>query len=300
MSSYFDTFPVTVETINGKNKTLVDISYGVKAKQENYTKYDTTIVGVDEIGGASLNIYKNAESFWLILYANEYINPWIVVPEDSQTYITRNVDYSALSMRSNSGKLNPSSYLDFQAGDIIVAGANTYYVGMTSGKDLFDDNLTYLNMWYVDDYFNDNKKVKITSNLAPGETGGYQNIANPNNVPGGVYQVLRKGDTGYYLYVTPIGGVSDLKTYKYLDSPVKIESKNNSYRIASAEGLATGLDSIFTVLEDDSADAFSVIEVNQNYNIIDTEQYQKDQYIESVKIKYISQSAASAILSKLI
>lgn len=301
MSSYFDGFQKVTEIINGKPKTRIDITFAPSANIDTYSTNITDTQGVDEIGGLSLKLYNDAESFWALMFANEQLNPWELVPESPTDYNYRTINYAALSMKSTASKLNPNAYFEFKPGDIIVESINNYYIGsgITASSSLF--NFDTLNFWFVDDFYNDNKKVKITQNLNTGSTGYVNDIASPDAAIGtGIYQILRRGSTGYYIYQTNIGGLGNLKTYNFLDSPVKVVKKSDNSIISTAEILDSTFDNIFTVLFDDNADPTSVVEVATKYNTQNVQTYQQSVYLEENKIKYIDQSLFSSVLNKLI
>lgn len=301
MSRYFDKFPTVTQTINNKSVTLIDISYAPSVLSETFTKENATVNGEDEIGGLSLSLYNDANAFWALLYANDQINPWEFIPERPSDYQDRNYSYSSSNLKFGSGKLNPNLYVEFAAQDIIVSAINSYGPGITAASSLFDFNI--LDTWFVAKAFSDTKKAKITQNLNTGITGSVD-IADPNaTVSGGLFQVLRKGATGYYLLDAPASATAksatNLKSYKYLDSPAFITSKDTNNLISAIEPIGDS-DSILTIIGDDDPGSTASSVFASSYNIQTTKSVQQQNFLITNQIEYIPQANFSKILNKLI
>lgn len=92
---YFDKFPTTIYSFDGKNATLItDFMRRVaipKAVKENlalYEKYDIQDGDTPEI--VADKIYRNPQLHWIILLVNEIIDPrydWCMSQEDLNTFV---------------------------------------------------------------------------------------------------------------------------------------------------------------------------------------------------------------------
>jgi hypothetical protein len=257
--SYFQKFPNYTSTIEGKNKTLVDISYAYDADPSDYSVTPATSYKADEIGGLSLELYKNAEDFWALMFANEQINPWEVIPEEPSAYQDRNSIYSSAVLRFTGSKNNPEAFLNFKEGDIIVPSYSAYYPGITAAESIFP---TDPDIWHVQKAYSDTKKAKITPNLKPGGETGYNDLANPDSILYNSFYVLRKTNGQYELllnsYDTTDALTISLKTYKFTESPVEAIEKTTKSKTSYYAQIAAEFDTVFSVLEEDSPSAFVI------------------------------------------
>jgi hypothetical protein len=300
--SYFQKFPNYTSTIEGKNKTLVDISYAYDADPSDYSATPATSYKADEIGGLSLELYQNAEDFWALMFANEQINPWEVIPEEPSAYQDRNSIYSSAVLRFSGTKNNPETFLNLKEGDIIIPWLNTYSPGVTAAESIFP---TDPDIWHVQKAYSDTKKAKITPNLKPGGDTGAQDLANPDIVSLGYnFYVLRKTNGQYGLVINPYTTTTaltvNLKTYKFTESPVEAIEKTTKSKTSYYAQIAAFNDTPFTVLEEDAPNASASLDYNQIYNTIPVKQYQQAEYQEQSQVVYIQQAAFGRILNKLI
>lgn len=300
--NYFQKFPSYTSTIEGKNKTLLDISYAYDADPDDYSTNIATSYKADEIGGLSLELYQTAEDFWALMFANEQINPWEVIPEEPTAYQERNSIYSSAVLRFTGSKNNPEAFLNLKEGDIIIPWYNTYFPGVTAAQSIFP---TDPDIWHVQKAYSDTKKAKITPNLKPGGETGTNDLSNPDITPfGGNFYVLRKTNGQYGLVINeydPTNALTvNLKTYKYTESPVQALDKNTKSKTSLYAQIAAENDTLFTVLEEDAPSALASTEYNATYNTVPVKQYQQTQYKEQSQVVYIQQAAFGRILNKLI
>lgn len=300
MITYFQKFPTVTTTINGKLKTLVDISYSYEIALDMLSTDIVDVSQFNDLGNVSKSVYGDPTSFWALLAVNEEINPWTFVPQNPVSYYEQNDQYSAATLKFDGAKNDPTTYLDFFPGDIIVSTSNPYYpVGLTASLTLFDFN--NLNVWLVEKAFYDTKKAKITENLNIGYTGS-QDIADPTISPLSVSLItLRKGLTGYY---PVLGGNTfynplNLESYKYTKSPAVIENNTTKYTVSVFEQL-TDDDTIFNVISDDSPGGTATNILTEQYTVLPTEEVQRRNYLKQVKKQYTSTNNFSKLLVKLI
>ncbi len=300
--NYFQKFPNYTSIIEGKNKTLVDISYAYDADPSDYSATPATSYKADEIGGLSLELYQNAEDFWALMFANEQINPWEVIPEEPSAYQERNSIYSSAVLRFTGSKNNPEAFLNLKEGDIVIPAINTYFPGVTAAESIFP---TDPDIWHIQKAYSDTKKAKITPNLKPGGDTGSTDLANPD-IPslGYSFYVLRKTSGQYGLVLNPYDTTDaitvNLKTYKYTESPVEALDKTTKSKTSFYAQIATENETLFTVLEEDAPSALASLDYSQTYNTIPVKQYQQAQYQEQSQVVYIQQAAFGRILNKLI
>lgn len=299
--NYFEKFPSYTSTIEGKNKTLLDISYAYDADPSDYTTTQANSYKADEIGGLSLEIYGAAEDFWALMFANEQINPWEVIPEEPSAYQQRNSIYSSATLRFGGSKNNPETFINLKEQDIIVQSSAVYIYGSTSGSFLPLD----ADLWHVQKAYSDTKKAKITQNLKPGGETGYTDLANPEIPPFATsFYILRKTKNGYTVlennYDSNNTSASNLKTYKYTESPVQAKNKETKSKTSLYLQIASEADTLFTVLEEDAPSALATTEYNNTYNTIPVREYQQAEYQQFSQVVYLQQATFRKILNKLI
>jgi hypothetical protein len=304
---YFSSFPSVTESINGNNVTRIDISYATLDDSEDYQAFSYNTNGKKEIGSVSLGVYKDANNFWALMFANDATNPWTLIPVDPYQNSLDNSQYSGLYGKYNGAtKLDPNAYVTFKDGDILVIGS--YAPGATAAKDVFAyyDNAGFY-MYFVQKAFSDTKKAKVTPNINLNTSEVMIDIADPDVVSNTVgYITLRKGNDGYAL-LPSLGGASggssyitNLKAYSYEDSPAYFTPKETNDLISPETAIEGTSDSILTVISNDSAGATAVQEYSQTYKQISTKEVYKINYQNSSYLKYITQGNFSTILGKLV
>lgn len=301
--NYFTNFPKIKDTINGYEYDIIDLSFAPSTDPEEYELVSAVLSEVSEIGLLSLNVYKDANNYWSILYANDQINPWTYLKQTPLEYRQQNKNFYGLFAKyASSSKLNPNSHIVFQPEDIIVRG-NYGNTGLTAAVSVFADydtlsNDVYnLDTWFVQQAYSDTKKAKSTKNLNVGNTGV------PIFGEGESILVLRKGNTGYYFLDNPfISGSKDLSTlanYRYVDSPVYFNEKNKLDQIVSPSNYISDTDTIITLMANDSPDAPGIA-VYGDYIPITTKTFVEYEYYSNKNYKYLNPASFSKILSNLI
>lgn len=301
--SYFTNFPKIKDTINGYQYDIIDISYAPETDAEDYEMSEAQLSPLNEVGLLSLNLYEDANDFWSILYANDIINPWMLLRETPTQYANRNKNFYGLFAKfASSSKLNPNSHIVFQPEDIIVRGdyGNT---GFTAAASVFTDynllsNDTYnLDTWFVQVAYSDTKKAKVTKNLNVGNT------ASSIIGEGEGILILRKGNTGYYVVDNPfVAGsknVTSLANYQYLKSPVYFNEIGKSEKILSPSNYISTTDTFITVMANDAPDAPGTAAYG-DYTPVTTKTFVEYEYYQNNMFKYLSPASFSKILSKLI
>lgn len=305
---YFKSFPTIKETINGKSKNLVNILFSPdifsNETEQNVTENE---IG-NEIGDLAFSIYEDANNFWAILYANELINPWEVMLEDQSEFAQKNRSYSGFFAKySLAPKLDPSGYVEFKPGDIIIPSSDG--LGQTSAQNAF---LNYNNLtgstsefptWVVDAFFRDNKKAKISQTINIGGTASI--YAAPE--PGAGFLVVRKGKTGF----VPIDNsfnpvqrtVTGLTSYQYTKSPVAFQKLSEPKNILSSDTIIarTGggnLDTLLTVLSDNSPIPAGISAYNE-YTVTNVENAFVEEQGDKAKLTYIKPSFLRSILQSI-
>jgi len=304
---YFSSFPTVTESVNGNNVTRVDISYATLDDSEDYQSFSYNSNGKKEIGAASLGVYKDANDFWALMFANDATNPWTIIPVDPYQNSLDNSQYSAIFGKySGATKLDPNAYVTFKDGDILVVGQ--YPPGATAAKDVFAFYETEgFYMWFVQKAFADTKKAKVTPNINLNTIEVMEDIADPDIVPATInYITLRKGNDGYAI-LPSLGGasggssyVSNLKAYSYEDSPAYFTPKDTNDFVSPETAIEGTSDSIITVIANDSAGATAVQTYSETYKQISTKEVYKSNYQASSFLKYITQGNFSTILGKLV
>jgi hypothetical protein len=299
--NYFEKFPSYTSTIEGKNKTLLDISYAYDADPSDYTTTQANSYKADEIAGLSLELYGAAEDFWALMFANEQINPWEVIPEEPSAYQQKNSIYSSATLRFTGSKNNPRDLLNLKEEDIIVPAINIYFPGVTAAQSIFP---TDPDIWHVQKAYSDTKKAKITPNIKPGGETGPLDLSNPEIGSYYSFYVLRKTNGQYGLLLNPFNPTdamtSNLKTYKYTESPVQAKDKETKSKTSLYLQIASEADTLFTVLEEDAPSALATTEYNNTYNTIPVREYQQAEYQELSQVVYLQQASFGKILNKLI
>lgn len=299
MITYFQKFPTVTTTVNNKPKTLVDISYAYDIEVDTIPTNTVNISQFNDLGNVSKSVYDDATTFWALLMINGEINPWSFVPKNPVSYVETNNSYSAATLKFNGVKNDPTTYVNFVPGDIIVNSKPYYIFGSTAASSLFDFN--NLNAWIVSKSFYDTKKAKISQNLNLGYTG-FANLADPDiSVASANFITLRKGLTGYYPVLGGNTGTnsSNLESYKYVKSPAIITNKTTKYTVSTFEKL-TNDDTIFNVITDDSPDPAATTLVDTSYQILPTEEVQRLNYVNQTTKKFTPTNNFSKLLVKLI
>ena len=308
---YFNSFPTVTENINGNPVTRVDISYATLDDSEDYQAYVQTSKGEKELAVLSVNIYKDANNFWAIMFANDATNPWTLIPLDPHSNAVEKSYYSGLFGKYNGAtKLDPNAYVSFNSNDILVRGS--YYPGATAAKDVFL-NYDYFTspIWYVQKAFSDTKKAKVTRNIniLPGLSGAIpadQDISNPEVESGTINYVLLRSDGSNYSILPSLGGssggssyITNLSAYSYNDSPAFFNIKYTNDLITPTTAVSTD-DSILTVISNDSAGSTGIQNYDATYTTKTTQEVYAETYKTASQLKYILQNNFSKILSKLV
>ncbi len=305
---YFKSFPTIKETINGKQKTLVNILFSPDIfpndTEQNVTENE---IG-NEIGDLAFSIYEDANNFWAIMYANELTNPWEVTLEDQSEFIQKNQSYSGFFAKYTlAPKLDPRCYVQFKPGDIIIP--STDGLGQTAAENAF---LNYNNLtgsttgfptWVVDAFFQDNKKAKISQTLNIGGTASI--YAAPE--PGGGFLIIRKGKTGFFPIDNPYNPeqktVTGLTSYQYNKSPVAFQKLTEPKKVLSSNTIIArssggDLDTILTVLSDNSPISAGISAYNE-YNVSNVEVAFAEEQGDKTKLTYIKPSFLRSILQSI-
>jgi hypothetical protein len=308
---YFSSFPKVTESINGNPTTRVDISYATLDDSEDYQGYVKTSKGEKEISLLSVNIYKDANNFWAIMFANDATNPWTLIPLDPYANAVEKSYYSGLFGKYNGAtKQDPNAYVTFNSNDILIRGS--YSPGATAAKDVFlNYDALSSPIWYVQKAFSDTKKAKVTRNIniLPGLSGAIpadQDISNPEVESGSINYVVLRSDGSNYSILPSLGGasggssyVSNLSSYSYNDSPAIFNIKYTN-DVATPTTSVSADDSILTVIANDSAGSTGIQYFDTNYNTKTTQEVYVENYQTVSQISYILQNNFSKILNKLV
>lgn len=155
--TFFNAFPLTDYTLNGKNEKIIDIFRTVALSQNNSNIYETVVVtDSDTLESIAEKYYDDPDLSWVIAMVNGIVNP-------NEDFVKSSNQLQTLYNTKYSGKIIYfEENINLQIGDILIkvnssVAPNILPANLVSG-DLITSTYTF-----VTDYSNDFRFARVSS-----------------------------------------------------------------------------------------------------------------------------------------
>jgi hypothetical protein len=172
--TFFNSFPLTDYTLNGKNEKIIDMFRTVSLSENNSNIYETVVVtDSDNLESLAEKYYDDPNLSWVIAMVNNIVNP-------NEDFIKSSNQLQNLYNTKYSGKIIYfEENINLQVGDILVkvdssVAANTLPVNLLA-TDLVTN--TYA---FVTDYSNDFRFARVSNSsfVQSDKIAAYRKIGN--------------------------------------------------------------------------------------------------------------------------